>query len=155
LSGWRTLRSASPSTGLRALVSVYAIATLLVAIDPEMARLQLGRFHLRTQSFALWALLAPSPWMYAFENRARLSPRPLTARELDDADSASGWIALNHQTARIMTFAEMRRTYPAPSTTYVYLAGRYRKETMQTAYVVRHPSADEGRSATITRLPPW
>jgi len=129
---------------LCALLLVYALVPLAVAVDPRVARLFMERFHLRTESFALWALTQPVPWMYNFESRALITPRPLSEEELA-APEGMRWYAVNHQPTSVMTFVENRAAaYPA-GTSLVYLETRYRDQQIRSLYMltVASPGSDE------------
>ncbi len=144
-----------PAAVLCALILAYALSSVVCALDPNTARFFMGRFHLRTQSFAAWALFQPGPWMYNFDNRYWASRRPLSRAELDDPPPDVLMRQVNHQSARAFTFADNRpRLLRDAGLHYFYLESRYRSATVLTAYVVdvEGGSATAPRSATVRRL---
>lgn len=122
--------------GLALLMGAYALGTLALALDARVARFFLARFHLRSESFALWALSAPSPWMYGFENRVLVSATPQTTSSLLAPTAPDRWVTLNHQPARVFTFAPLRFLFAQPGMKYVYLRSRYRDVALETGYEV-------------------
>lgn len=135
------------------LLATYALVALLPALSPAAARFFLARFHLRSESFALWSLTQLAPWMYNFENRALLSPRRLSARELASPPDGLRWYAINHQVAHVMTFVELRaREYARPSRSYVYLESRYRDQVVSTTYELEAPGPSHDAAWTLRLL---
>jgi hypothetical protein len=122
-----------------ALVAAHALCVVAIAASPAAARFFMRRFHLRSESFAAWALTAATPWMYNFENRVLVGGAPLSPAQL--LSSASAWQRVNHQPARVITFADGRARFLArPGAHYFYLETRYRDQVVRTAYVVEVPA---------------
>lgn len=130
---------------------LYAAFALAVATVPSASGFMMERFHLRT-SFAAWALLQPYPWMYNFDNAFLIREHPLSAQELRQRKLGRGWRAVNHQSARVVTFVDHRiKLLGARGTRYVYLASRYRGSEVVTAYRLRLPDA-AGRPASLSPM---
>src|SRR4051812_13991919 len=104
----RTLRGERDWLGfaLVALIALQVFVVAGIAVSPQVARWCMGRFHLRPASFGAWASFQLSPWMYNFENQVLVSERPLRRQELA-ATGAPFWF-INHQSARVFTFADHR-----------------------------------------------
>lgn len=65
--------------GFRVFVGVIAvIAAWLIAMPwvPAIAKTTMNRFHLRTSSFAAWAIQQPIPPMYNFRNTTQIRSAP-------------------------------------------------------------------------------
>ena len=125
------------SVVLAAVMVLYALVPLSLLAAPQLALPLMARFHLRTESFAAWALLQPSPWMYNFENYYLVSDEPLTRDELEAPSTGLRWQAINHQNARVITFADMRaKLLQSSGKRYYYLSSRYREYHLLTAYRV-------------------
>jgi len=134
----RALRDASDRWGvaLVAAIALYAATSLATLLSPACARFFMERFQLRTPSFLAWALFAPAPWMYNFENRYLISSEPYAARALALVPDRE-WTYINHQPLRAITFAEGRAFFAdKPSPAYVYFESRYRSELVTSAYRV-------------------
>lgn len=122
---------------LAALMALYCLVPLSLLAAPQLALPLMARFHLRSESFATWALLQPSPWMYNFENYYLASEHSLTRNELENPPAGLRWQAINHQNARVITFADMRaRLTQSSGQRYYYLSSRYRGYHVLTAYRV-------------------
>jgi hypothetical protein len=120
------------------LIVVHGLCVAAIGVSPAAAGFFMRRFHLQSESFTAWALTAATPWMYNFENRVRISDAPLSAAQL--ASSAGAWRRVNHQPARVITFADGRARFLArPGAHYFYLETRYRDQVVLTAYVVEVP----------------
>jgi hypothetical protein len=131
------------------LIGVHGACVAAIGLSPDVAGFFMRRFHLRTQSFAAWAATAAMPWMYNFENRARVSDVPLSAQQLD----AGVWLQENHQPARTFTFADGRaRFLVRPGVHYFYLETRYREQVVRTAYALDVPVDAPVNSARVQRL---
>jgi hypothetical protein len=136
------------------MIAGYAALTLALALSPQVAHAMLARFHLRTPSFVGWALTAPQPWMYNFDNRFLVADRPLTAAELAAPPRPLRWEQANHQPARSFSFADGRSRFLARAGEhYFYLDSRYRDARVTTLYVVRTPAAN-GAASEVRRQPP-
>lgn len=150
------LRSSRDRLGaaLTGLLVAYMLVPLALGLVPAAAPTLIARFHLRSPDFATWAVLQPSPWMYNFENRYRISDKPLSATELARGPQGELWPFINHQTARVVTFFDQRANHLAtPGNYYLYLWGAYQTTHVLSAYqatVFDPPSA----SARPVRLVP-
>jgi hypothetical protein len=122
---------------LAGLIALHALGVVAIGVSPGAARFFMRRFQLQTASFTAWAAGAAMPWMYNFENRARVSDTPLSPTQLA-ADA--GWLRENHQPARTITFADGRARFLAqPGVHYFYLETRYRDQVVRSAYAVDVP----------------
>jgi hypothetical protein len=129
----------------------YGAYTLSIALSPRVAAFAMRRFQLADDDFLFWAVFAPAPFMYNFDNRVTVSQRPLSRAELVDAGPAQ-WLVLNHYPARVLTYFDLRRrAFARPSTSYVYLESRYREQRVVTGYRVSYPTEGSGASAVIER----
>ncbi|MEY4510568.1 MAG: hypothetical protein RLZZ450_2690 [Pseudomonadota bacterium] len=110
------------------------------------------RSQLADDHFVRWAIFAPAPFMYNFENRVAVSARPLSSAELEGR-ATTEWLVLNHYPARALTYFELRRRlFARPSRSYVYLESRYREQRVVTRYHVTYASESEGGGVSIVRL---
>lgn len=156
----RFLRSARDSRdffalGIASLLAAYMLLSLALALSPSAQLALMQRFHLRSESFALWAAAQPSAWMYNFENRALVSPRPLSAAELEAPPDGLRWEYVNHQVARRMTFFDGRARFLSGTTgQYFYLESRYRNARVRSAYrvIVVDAPGPEARAAHLERM---
>lgn len=135
-------------------LAAYAVAALAIAVAPRVARFFMERFHLRTESFVLWALGAPAPWIYNFENRALVSPRPLSDDELATPPEGVRWYPVNHQPTSVMTFIENRSVAYAPGTSLIYLETRYRTQQIRSVYMLTAFPAGSGEPWRLERVEP-
>lgn len=123
------------ATLLRIALGIYFLAGASPLIIPATSGWLIGRFHLRTRSYAAWSLLQPAGWMYNFDNRFLMSPRALSRKELQSPPPGLRWEAVNHHTARAFTCYEGRlRLLQSRQDRYVYLSGRYRDQEVITGY---------------------
>ncbi|MET0342167.1 MAG: hypothetical protein ABW252_14275 [Polyangiales bacterium] len=135
-SGWlrfssfvRALRGERDRLGqlLLALIALHVAAVCAIGVSPTAARFFMRRFQLDAPSFPVWALYAAGPWMYNFENAYLVSPEQLTAGALEAPPAPLAWWAINHQSARVVTFGDHRPgLLRVPGERYVYLRSRYR-----------------------------
>ncbi|MCA9137967.1 MAG: hypothetical protein KDB00_14445 [Planctomycetales bacterium] len=79
---------------------------LLMPFYPAIARMTMRRFHLSSESFAVWAAQAPIPSMYNFGNQYEIRdlPEGLITPVLDSTRPRY----INHFPTRILTFANGR-----------------------------------------------
>lgn len=89
------------------LVVTIAIWLLLMPVVPAIASATLHRFHLRTSSFAAWAMQFPIPAMYNFANRYKVDANPVSLESSPETIPLDGRM-VNHFPARIFTFADGR-----------------------------------------------
>ena len=119
------------------LMCGYGLLMLSIAVLPGTSAWWMRRFHLRSDSFVLWAITQPAPWMYNFENHVLVSERPLSAPELDRPPTPLAWVAVNHQSAHEITFTTRRAKHLRdPGDKYFYLKSRYRDVRVRSAYRV-------------------
>jgi hypothetical protein len=134
------------------LCLLYGAYTLCISLSPRVAVFAMERSQLADDHFVRWAMFAPAPFMYNFENRVVVSARPLSSAELEDR-ATTGWLVLNHYPARALTYFELRRRlFARPNRSYVYLESRYREQRVVTGYHVAYASESEGGGASIVRL---
>ena len=133
------------------LVAANAVWLLMMPWVPGIARCTLDRFHLRTGSFAAWAIQCPIPSMYNFANRyeAREFPPGLVDPIIDTVEPRY----VNHFPARVFTFADGRwRLQKDGRDRWVTIESSYRGQTIQsrfhlkpgrrfTTFATRQPSA--------------
>lgn len=89
------------------LIVTIAIWLLLMPVVPAIASATLHRFHLRTQSFAAWAMQFPIPAMYNFANRYKVEADQVSLISSPETVPLDGRM-VNHFPARIFTFADGR-----------------------------------------------
>lgn len=135
--------------GLFALCLSYAAYTLAIALSPRIATFAMQRHQLADDHFVRWAVFAPAPFMYNFENRVLVSREPVAVSELERRP-AKDWMVLNHYPARALTYFDLRqRLFARPSRSYVYLESRYREQRVVTGYRVVYEGEGGG---SIERL---
>src|SRR6056297_2166418 len=125
-----------------ALVAVNAVWLLLMPWVPAIASATLYRFHLRTSSFAAWAIQFPIPAMYNFANRAAVSEYPpgLVDPILSEAPSR----CVNHFPTRVVTFGNARYQHLHQGRDrWFTLQSSYRGQTLETRLHLK-PIADGG-----------
>lgn len=88
------------------LITGVLLWILLTPILPSVAIHTLQRFHLRTNSFAAWALQFPIPSMYNFANEYQIDDYPSGLVTLVFEEETPRF--LNHFPARCFTFADAR-----------------------------------------------
>ncbi|MCP4890083.1 MAG: hypothetical protein GY904_26200 [Planctomycetaceae bacterium] len=89
------------------LIVTIAIWLLLMPVVPAIASATLHRFHLRTPSFAAWAMQFPIPAMYNFANRYKVEADQVSLGSSPETVPLDGRM-VNHFPARIFTFADGR-----------------------------------------------
>ena len=141
-----TPQHARPDAGfvlVMALVVVTASWILVTPWVPSIARATMNRFHLRTESFALWAAQQPIPAMYNFANRYEVRQWPAGLTEslhLDQATSLGTVESryINHFPMRTMTFANTRyRFLKAGEDRWLTITSTYRGQELETRYHVK------------------
>jgi hypothetical protein len=153
----RSLRANSDGFGaaIACAIALYVALTLALAVSPTTQQWLMRRFHLGSASFALWAAAQPSPWMYNFENRVLVAPRPLSRAELEAPPDGLRWEQVNHQVARRITFCDGRaRELKEPGDHYFYLESRYRDQRVRSAFHVRvsEPPGPSAHPVHLTRM---
>ena len=131
------------------LLIVIAVWLLLMPLVPAIASATLHRFHLRSESFALWAIQQPIPSMYNFANRfeVREFPPGLVDPILDDTEKRY----INHFPLRVLTFANTRyRFLSEGEDRWVTVDSTYRGQTLETRI---HAKAIDGGGFELVRLP--
>ena len=122
---------------------------------PAISQSLMNRFHLRTNTFAGWAVQQPIPAMYSFHNTTEIRNLPLDAFESGLLDpilfdplaipgdvnrgasriGVLGGRTLNHFPAREITFANSRDRYLRdPATKWFVLESTYRGRTLRSVY---------------------
>ncbi len=169
-----------PDWAFRILVTaLMSVAVWLLAMPwvPAIAGLTMHRFHLRTGSFAAWAIQQPIPPMYSFANTTEvwLSPPEADletshqASPLEQSESivleravggedvhpgaTSGSIIkgrmINHFPTREFTFANARVRYLRDrERKWFVLRSTYRGQTLKSVYRL-DPAPDLGWTATL------
>lgn len=132
MQGQTPNRSRDPIYGLILFATIaVAIWLLLMPFYPAIARVTMKRFHLTTESFALWAAQAPIPAMYNFGNRYEIRdlPEGLITPVLDTTRPRY----INHYPTRVLTFANGRYTLLHPGQDrWVTMWSSYRGQTLHT-----------------------
>lgn len=103
-------QQAGPDWFYRILVSALAaVAIWLLAMPwvPTIAGCTMRRFHLQSDSFAVWAIQQPIPPMYSFANTAQVR----TSAPTGDQDGVLENRMINHFPTRMFTFANGRARY--------------------------------------------
>lgn len=123
-------------------VCVVSVWLLLMPFYPTIARATLKRFHLQTDSFALWAIQAPIPAMYNFGNHYEIRdlPEDLITPVLDSTRPRY----INHFPTRVLTFANGRYSLLHPGQDrWLTFWSSYRGQTLETK--VHAKPVGEGR----------
>ena len=94
--------------GLGGLILILAVGvwTLSVIFSPAMRDMALKRFHLGSDSYALWAAHQTVPSMYNFENRVKFTNKLLGDAPFDPNDDTYIEQTMNHFPARFITFGD-------------------------------------------------
>ena len=94
-------------TAILALIILIAVWLLLMPIVPAIAATTMRRFHLRSGSFARFAIQFPIPAMYNFSNRRDVKnfPPGLVDPILGLIDDGKTSHYINHFPAREITFS--------------------------------------------------
>jgi hypothetical protein len=148
-----------PDWGYRILLTVAAIVAawlLLMPVCPPIIQSTMQRFHLRTPSFAWWAIQTPIPAMYNFKNTTEIRDLPppgeleglvdpLWLSPLDDNTTELGVLAtrtINHYPTREFTFANGRVRYlQDESPRWLVIESHYRGESLQSTYALSRDDA--------------
>ncbi len=129
-----------------ALVVVIVVWLLLMPIVPAIAKSTLRRFHLRTESFGVWAIQQPIPSMYNFANRyevRRVPPDFEAAGFFQPIIEEDHRRYVNHFPTRIFTFANTRGYYlNFNEDRWLHIDSTYRGQTIQT--VIHAKQRDDG-----------
>jgi len=115
-----------------AFVLLIAIWLLLMPWIPGIASQALQRFHLRTPSFAVWAMQFPIPSMYNFANQYKVDefPPELVMLVFDEK-----WRYANHFPARVITFFAGRHDFLSSQTDrWFTLKSSYRGQTLESKF---------------------
>lgn len=141
--------------GFMAIVAIVVVNVawlLLMPWVPAIASATLHRFHLRSGSFATWAIQFPIPSMYNFGNRFQVSTIPpgMVDSLLEmPLDGSSPTIApepryINHFPARVVTFADLRYRYLSDGKDrWITITSTYRGERLETKIHAK-PKPDGG-----------
>ena len=123
-------------------VCTVSLWLLLMPFFPAIARVTLKRFHLQTDSFALWAVQSPIPAMYNFGNQYEIRDLPdgLITPVLDSSRPRF----INHFPTRVLTFANGRYSLLHPGQDrWLTFWSSYRGQTLKT--MVHAKPVAEGR----------
>jgi len=130
-------------------VIAIVIWLILTPIVPAVASVSMHRFHLRSRSFATWAIQFPIPTMYNFANRyeVREIPQGLIDPIADETEKRY----VNHFPARVLTFFNTRYRYLHDGKDrWVTIDTTYRGQTVETRM---HASPKEnGKGFDLIRL---
>lgn len=119
-----------------ALVGVIVLWLLLTPLVPTIASATLHRFHLRSSSFAVWAVQFPIPTMYNFANRFEV--RKIPTGIVDPILETSEKRYLNHYPARVATFFNTRyRHLHDGQDCWVTIESTYRGQRVETRFHVQ------------------
>ncbi len=114
-------------------IAFNAIWLLLMPWVPSIASATIHRFHLRTGSFALWAIQQPIPSMYNFANRYEV--RDLPPGLLDPIIDTTEKRYINHFPTRILTFANTRYRFLVDGKDHwITVDTSYRGQTLETRF---------------------
>lgn len=149
---------------LLALAGVVAGWLLIMPVCPPIIRSTMDRFHLRSNSFAWWAVQTPIPAMYNFKNTSEVRDLPpgeqlgglidpILLSPLDEVEAPLGILSkrvLNHYPAREFTFANGRvRHLQGDATRWLVIESFYQGESMRSAYQLERDDSGGWRMARI------
>ncbi len=121
-------RGASRGRGTLALLGLLAavdLALCALLVSPAVQRSFMAKFHLRSGSYALWALQQLVPNMYSFDNEAVLGP-PFDLRR-----------KVNHYPTQLVTNPWNRPAFlPYAGPIALAARSRYRGQQTTTLYAV-------------------
>ena len=118
------------------LVVTIAIWLLLMPVVPAIASATLHRFHLRTHSFAVWAMQFPIPAMYNFANRYEVQADQASL-ETHSGTPFQGRM-VNHFPTRIFTFADGRYLHLRHGEDrWLTIESSYRGQTLRTRFYAK------------------
>lgn len=126
-----------------ALVAIVVIWLLLTPLVPSIARASMQRFHLRGESFWVWAVQFPIPTMYNFANRYQISELPpdLVDPVLIESDKRY----INHFPTRVVTFFNTRYRYlNAGTDRWLTIETTYRGQRIESQFHVKAKEGDQG-----------
>lgn len=133
------------------LVTGVAMWLLLMPWVPAISSATMHRFHLRSSSFASWAIQQPIPPMYNFANRVQVDEMPPGMVDpVLNMENESRYI--NHFPARVFTFANRRYLHlVAGSDRWLTIESSYRGQKLESLMHAK-PNTD-GHGFTLIRLP--
>ncbi len=118
------------------LVGIVVVWLLLTPLVPAVVQSTIDRFHLRGDSFVLWAIQCPIPAMYNFANQAMVSEQPIDDFVADQTGNEPRFV--NHFPARRITFADARaRELRDGRDRWLTIQTTYRGQTIRSAFHVR------------------
>ena len=121
-------------------IVMFSIILLVLPFSATLQRLMIARFHLRSQSFVLWAALQFSPSMYNFENEIWIGPGPLSRAMLRGQEalpSGTDHYWVNHFPLHDVSFdPRYRKILYERGQSFVYVRSRYGGTEMVSAYQV-------------------
>ncbi len=134
-----------------AIVAAIAVWLLSMPVCDFVQRSTINRFHLQTDSFALWAIQQPIPSMYNFHNRYEVRPSLRPGPSPDDTDAQRG--TLNHFPLRLFTFGDNREIFlRKPVARTIDLTTTYRDTILHTHWTAT-PRDDGGFDLTGEVVP--
>lgn len=141
-----------PDLGFQAIVALLVVVAawlLLMPWVPAIASATMHRFHLRSGSFASWAIQQPIPSMYNFANRFEM--REIPAGFLDPIFETDQKRYINHFPTRVLTFANTRYHYLHQGRDqWLTIDTSYRGQSIESVY---HAKPIGGGGFEMTLLP--
>ncbi len=141
-----------PDWFFRTLVGVlFAASVWLLAMPfvPAIASCTMHRFHLKTGSYALWAIQQPIPPMYSFANTTEVRNLPPAAAKDEASTGRIAGRLINHFPTREFTFANGRVRYLLDrSSRWFVFKSTYRGQTLNSVYRL-DPAAENGWTVTL------
>ena len=126
-----------------ALIILVAIWLILTPILPAIASQSMRRFHLRGDSFWVWAIQFPIPTMYNFANRYQISEVPPDLVDPILTDSETRYI--NHFPTRVVTFFNTRYRYLNQGTDrWLTIETTYRGQRIKSRFHARAKREQKG-----------
>ncbi len=147
--------SGRPDWGFAMIVALIAVVTIWLLLTPLVSSVALAsmhRFHLRSRSFAVWAVQFPIPTMYNFANRYEVREVPWGL--IDPIADQSKWRYLNHFPARVVTFVDTRYRYlHAGTDRWFAIDTSYRGQRIETR--MHAEPLTNGTGFALRRLDHW
>lgn len=141
-----------PDWTFRLLVAaLFTVACWLLAMPfvPTIARCTMQRFHLQTDSFAMWAIQQPIPPMYSFANTTEVWNGPPNQGQAPAGKLDSQTV--NHFPTRMFSFADGRARFLRDSSSkWFVLRSAYRGRSVSSVYRLDRV-ADSGWTATLIK----
>ena len=152
---WELIRQRDfPTIGLCFAIFLTGVFLLSLPFCPWSQRQIMQKFHLKSDTFAAWAVFQFVPSMYNFDNETWVSQHPFPNQFDDDwnkdrSDTIHYW--LNHYPLRYASFSnDMRAKYrKSGQPVYFYIRSRYRQNEMISVYELESP---DGRTFNLKRV---